>query len=73
MSFIDEHRDEHGVEPISKQLPIVPFTYYEHKSHEREPDRASDRSKWNQWPEVEIQRVLDENKQCMEFVKSSAS
>ena len=63
VSFIDEHRGEHGVEPICKQLPIAPSTYYEHKSRERDPGRASDRSKRDQWLEVEIQRVWDENKQ----------
>jgi transposase InsO family protein len=63
VSFIDEHRGEHGVEPICKQLPIAPSTYYEHKSYEKDPDRASDRSKRDRWLEVEIQRVWDENKQ----------
>ena len=63
VSFIDEHRVNHGVEPICKQLPIAPSTYYEHKSYEKDPDRASDRSKRDRWLEVEIQRVWDENKQ----------
>ncbi|MFT5116061.1 MAG: hypothetical protein ACI8P9_005423, partial [Parasphingorhabdus sp.] len=26
ISFIDEHREGHGVEPICKQLPIAPST-----------------------------------------------
>lgn len=63
VSFIDEHRGEHGVEPICKQLPIAPSTYYEHKLREKDPERASDRSKRDQWLENEIQRVWDENKQ----------
>ena len=63
VSFIDEHRVDHGVEPICKQLPIAPSTYYAHKSLEREPDRACDRSKRDQWLEVEIQCVWDENQQ----------
>jgi len=63
VTFIDEYRGEHGVEPICKQLPIAPSTYYEHKSREADPERASDRSKRDQWLEVEIQRVWDENKQ----------
>ncbi len=29
VSFIDEHRDEYGVEPICALLPIAPSTYYE--------------------------------------------
>jgi hypothetical protein len=28
VSFIDDHRDEYGVEPICKQLPIAPSVYY---------------------------------------------
>ena len=63
VSFIDEHRVDHGVEPICKQLPIAPSTYYEHKAREADPDRASDRSKRDQQLEIEIQRVWDENKQ----------
>jgi transposase InsO family protein len=41
--FIDEHRDEHGVEPICKQLPIAPSTYYEQKAREKDPSRLPDR------------------------------
>ena len=63
VSFIDEHRVDHGVEPICKQLPIAPSTYYAHKSRETDPQRACDRSKRDQWLEVEIKRVWDENQQ----------
>ena len=28
IAFIDEHRDEFGVEPICQELPIAPATYY---------------------------------------------
>lgn len=38
VAFIDEHRDEHGVEPICELLPIAPSTYYEHKA--RQADRS---------------------------------
>jgi putative transposase len=38
VAFIDEHRDEHGVEPICEVLPIAPATYYEHKA--RQADRC---------------------------------
>ena len=30
-TFIDEHRDQYGVEPICVELPIAPSTYFEHK------------------------------------------
>ena len=61
--FIDDTCDDHGVEPICKQLPIAPSTYYEHKARERDPERASKRSKRDQQLEIEIKRVWDENKQ----------
>ncbi len=31
-AFIDEHRDEHGVEPICRGLQIAPSTYYARRS-----------------------------------------
>ena len=43
-TFVDEHRDEYGVEPICAELPIAPSTYWEHKRRVREPSRRSARS-----------------------------
>ena len=34
MSFIDTQRADQGVEPLCKQLPVAPSTYYEHKARE---------------------------------------
>jgi putative transposase len=34
VAYIDEHKDEFGVEPICQQLPIAPSTYYAAKSRE---------------------------------------
>ena len=39
VAFIDDHRDDYGVEPICQMLPIAPSTYYEHKARERDPSR----------------------------------
>ena len=39
VTFIDEHREEKGVEAICKQLPIAPSTYYELKARELDPSR----------------------------------
>lgn len=61
VSFIDDLRDEHGVEPICAQLPIAPSTYYEHKSREIDPDRLSWRSQRDWALKAEIQRVWEEN------------
>ena len=41
--FINEHREELGVEVICKILPIVPSTYYRWKSIEADPEKASKR------------------------------
>ena len=34
-SFIDDHRDAYGVEPICRVLPIAPSTYHEHAARAR--------------------------------------
>jgi transposase InsO family protein len=44
VSLIDEHREEYGVEPICKQLPIAPSTYYEQKAREADPSRLPERA-----------------------------
>jgi putative transposase len=31
-AFVEEHRDEHGVEPICRVLQIAPSTYYAHRA-----------------------------------------
>ena len=44
VSFIDDHREKHGVEPICKKLPIAPSTYYEQKAREADPSRLPARA-----------------------------
>ncbi len=61
VSFIDEHRDEHGVEPICKRLPIAPSTYYEQKAREGDPSRLPDRARRDVEFREEIERVWKEN------------
>ena len=34
VSFIDDHREAYGVEPICAVLPIAPSVYYEQKARE---------------------------------------
>jgi hypothetical protein len=34
LAFIDAHREHYGVEPICRELPIAPSTYYEHKARD---------------------------------------
>ncbi len=61
--FIDAHRAEHGVEPICKELPIAPSTYYEHKAREADPERLPARVKRDLALSVEVKRVWDDNYQ----------
>ena len=39
MAFVDEHRDDYGVEPICKVVPIAPSTYYVQKTRQADPSR----------------------------------
>ena len=61
VSFIDQHRHVHGVEPICALLPIAPSTYYEHKAREADPERQPPRAKRDAYLRAEIRRVWDEN------------
>jgi hypothetical protein len=56
VAFIDDHRDEFGVEPICRVLPIAPSTYYAAKSSPPSPRRLRDEQLM-----VEIARVFDDN------------
>ena len=60
-AFVDEHREEFGVEPICAELPIAPSTYYEHKRRERDPDRRSARSRRDRELRTQIRRVWESN------------
>ena len=60
-AFVDEHRDEFGVEPICAELPIAPSTYWEHKRREREPERCSARAKRDGELQPMIRRVWESN------------
>ena len=59
VAFIDEHRPEHGVEPICKMLPIAPPTYYDHLAKRVDPARLSERAKWDAELRPEIGSVFD--------------
>jgi putative transposase len=62
VSFIDEHRDDYGVEPICKVLPIAPSTYYEHLRCRREPEHRSARAKRDEQLQPEVRRVWEDNR-----------
>jgi len=60
-AFIDENRDEYGVEPICRTLRIAPSTYYAHDVRRRRPERAPPRIVRDAGLRSEIQRVFDKN------------
>lgn len=61
VDFIDQRRDEHGVESICRMLPIAPSTYYEHRGRRDDPSRRSDREKSDAELQPKIQKVWDES------------
>ena len=61
VAFIDQHREGLGVEPICKQLPIAPSTYYEHKARAADPGRLPARVRRDRALCGEIRRVWEEN------------
>jgi putative transposase len=61
VSFIDTYRDEYGVEPIARELPIAPSTYYEHRARRSDPSRLSRRAQRDAMLRPKIRRVWEEN------------
>jgi transposase InsO family protein len=61
VGFIDDHREEYGVEPICQVLSIAPSTYYVHKARERDPALRSARAVRDEELRGEIRRVWKAN------------
>jgi putative transposase len=57
VDFIEEHRGEHGVEPICAMLPIAPATYYAHAARKSDPELRPARAKRDEELRVQIRRV----------------
>jgi putative transposase len=62
VEFIDDNRDEYGVEPICAVLPIAPSTYHEQKARQADPTRLPARLVRDAWLCEEIERVWKENR-----------
>ncbi len=62
VSFIDEHRQAYGVEPICEVLPIAPSTYYEKKARQADPTRLPARAHSDAVLCGQIERVWNENR-----------
>ena len=63
VTFIDQHRDVYGVEPICAVLPIAPSTYFLRKAQHLEGTKRSARAQRDAELRAAIQRVWDENDQ----------
>ena len=61
MSFIDEHRQAYGVEPICAELPIAPSTYYEQKARQADPGLLPPRMQRDAVLRFDIRRVWEAN------------
>lgn len=59
--FVDAYRDDHGVEPICRELEIAPSTYHAHARRRSQPETAPPRVQRDVELMQEIRRVFDEN------------
>lgn len=60
-AFIDAHRDEYGVEPICRVLPIAPSSYRARVAQRNNPELLSGRAREDQRLKPEVMRVFAEN------------
>jgi putative transposase len=63
VAFIDDHRKAYGVEPICRELPIAPSTYFKRKAEGRDPSRRSTRAQQDAVLRAIIQRIWNEHHQ----------
>ena len=61
IQFIEDHRDDLGVEPICRVLPIAPSTFYGHMAKRTDPELLSDRAKRDEVLRPEIKRVWEQS------------
>ena len=61
IQLIEDHRDDHGVEPICRVLPIAPATFYDNMAKRADPSRLSDRAKRDAELKLEIERGFEQN------------
>jgi transposase InsO family protein len=59
--FIDDHRDQYGIEPICAVVPIAPSTYFRQRARREDPTRRPARSRRDDELRAAIRRVWDDN------------
>ncbi len=62
-AFVDEHRDQFGVEPICSVLQFAPSAYRRHAARQRNPSLISQRAQRDAELKPQIQRAWDSNMQ----------
>lgn len=55
--FVDQHKEQYGIERVCKQIQIAPSSYYEYKARQRGLERLSDRVKRDRVLERNIQKT----------------
>ena len=68
--FIEDHRADHGVEPVCRVLPIAPATFHDHRAKRADPSRLSDRAVRDAELKPEIKRVFEDNLRSMACARS---
>jgi transposase InsO family protein len=61
LGFIETHRQDYGVEPICKVLPIAPSTVRRHVARQADPAKVPERVRRDAGLRADIRRVFDEN------------
>ena len=61
VELIETHREEYGVEPVCRLVPIAPSTFYEHAARRVDPDRLPPRAKRDAELRRAIRRVWEAN------------
>ena len=62
IQFIDDHKNNYGVELICRVLPIAPSTYHRAKDLESYPEKRSLRSHHDAYYLREIKRIWQDSK-----------
>ena len=62
LQFIDDYKDNYGIEPICKVLPIAPSTYYREKYLANNPEKRSLRQKHDDFYISEIKHIWQDSK-----------
>ena len=57
MSFIDDHREELGIEPICRELAVAPSSYHEHAVRLADPGRRPARARRDDEISEAVKRV----------------